>query len=200
MHRKRPPHRSRAGALAVALPLTSAALAGACGTDATADRDDRPTTTTPSATTASTSPTLTGPGAALDVHTHIASQLLTDAFTGGGVAAAGADDLVARLDEANVERAVVLSAGYLGTPVGLVDDSNMAPENDYVASEVASHADRLIGFCGINPLFDSAPAEVERCLALPGMVGVKLHLECPDHYSPGAEPSIRGVGIRHCCQ
>lgn len=35
----------------------------------------------------------------------------------------------------------------------------------------------MIGFCGINPLYDSALAEIDRCLALPGMVGVKLHLE-----------------------
>ncbi len=37
--------------------------------------------------------------------------------------------------------------------------------------------DRLIGFCGINPLFPDALAEIDRCLALPGMVGIKLHLE-----------------------
>src|SRR5688572_17002213 len=62
---------------------------------------------------ASTAGPLTATGAALDVHTHIASQALTDRFTGGGVAYAGADDLIARLDEGNVQRAVILSAGYL---------------------------------------------------------------------------------------
>lgn len=112
-------------------------------------------------------------GAALDVHTHLASQTLVDFMTGGGVPAAGAEHLVARLDEANVDRAVVLSAGYFGLP----DDSNMAPENDTVAAEIAKYPDRLIGFCGINPLYDTAVAEVDRCLALPGMKGVKLHLE-----------------------
>jgi predicted TIM-barrel fold metal-dependent hydrolase len=116
-------------------------------------------------------------GAALDVHTHIASQALTDAFTGGGVPAAGAADLVARLDEANVQRAIILSAAYFGTSFGITDDFNVIPENDYVASEVAKYPDRLIGFCGINPLFNSALAEFERCLNLPGMIGVKLHLE-----------------------
>jgi predicted TIM-barrel fold metal-dependent hydrolase len=116
-------------------------------------------------------------GAALDVHTHIASQAVTDMFTGGGVPAAGADDLVARLDEGNVERAIILSAAYFGTSFGILDDFNVIPENDYVAAEVAKHPDRLIGFCGINPLFDSALDELDRCLGLPGMIGVKLHLE-----------------------
>jgi predicted TIM-barrel fold metal-dependent hydrolase len=115
---------------------------------------------------------LVATGAAIDVHTHLASQLLADLFTGGSEPAATAEDLIAHLDEANVQRAVVLSPGYMGLP----DDSNMAPENDYVAAEVGKYPDRLIGFCGINPLYDSAVSEIDRCLDLPGMVGVKLHL------------------------
>jgi predicted TIM-barrel fold metal-dependent hydrolase len=113
---------------------------------------------------------LVATGAAIDVHTHLASQVLADLY--GGAPAATADDLIAHLDEANVQRAVVLSPGYFGLP----DDSNMAPENDYVAAEVGKYPDRLIGFCGINPLYDSAVSEIDRCLDLPGMVGVKLHL------------------------
>lgn len=116
-------------------------------------------------------------GAALDVHTHVASQALTDLFTGGGVPAIGADDLIAKLDEGHVKRAIILSGAYFGAAVGLNDDHNVIPENDFVAAEVAQYPNRLIGFCGINPLFDSALAEVDRCLSLPGMVGVKLHLE-----------------------
>ncbi len=110
-------------------------------------------------------------GAAIDVHTHVISQPLTDALTGGGVPASTGEDLIARLDEANVEKAVVLSLGYWDVP----DDSNMAPENDFAASIVAEYPDRLIGFCGINPRYDSALSEVDRCLGLPGMVGIKLH-------------------------
>jgi len=115
--------------------------------------------------------------AALDVHTHLASPLLNDILTGGGLPPKGADDLVARLDEAHVARAIILAGGYFGDPLGLTDAANMAPENDFVAAEVAKFPDRLLGFCGINPRFAEAPAEIDRCLALPGMVGVKLHLE-----------------------
>jgi predicted TIM-barrel fold metal-dependent hydrolase len=110
-------------------------------------------------------------GAVIDVHTHVISQPLTDALTGGGVPASTADDLIARLDAANVEKAVVLSLGYWDVP----DDSNMAPENDFAASIVAEYPDRLIGFCGINPRYESAQNEVDRCLDLPGMVGIKLN-------------------------
>jgi predicted TIM-barrel fold metal-dependent hydrolase len=41
---------------------------------------------------------------------------------------------------------------------------------------VARNASRLIGFCGANPLRPVALQELERCLGLPGMVGIKLHL------------------------
>ena len=124
-------------------------------------------------------------GAAIDVHTHVISQALADGLTGGGVPASTAEDLIERLDEANVKRAVVLSLGYFDLP----DDSNMAPENDFAASIVAQAPDRLIGFCGINPRYDTALSEIDRCLALPQMVGIKLNIvggsgldwENPDH-------------------
>lgn len=111
-------------------------------------------------------------GAAIDVHTHVISQALADGLTGGGVPASTAQDLIDRLDEANVEKAVVLSLGYFDLP----DDSNMAPENDFTASIVAEAPDRLIGFCGINPRYESALGEVDRCLALPEMIGIKLNI------------------------
>lgn len=152
--------------LAIILPFlapwhyaNSAGIAGASAVQ----RDDPPGKNKP----------LRAKGAALDVHTHIASPTLTNLLMGDGVPAVGADDLVAKLDEAHVKRAVILSGAYFALP----DDSNVIPENDYIAAEVAKYPDRLIGFCGINPLFDSALAEIDRCLALPGMVGIKLHLE-----------------------
>ena len=129
----------------------------------------------PAASTDLTQGRLRVDGAKIDVHAHLASQTLADVFGGDGPALA--EDLIAQLDEGNVDQAVVLSGGYFGWPVGFTDDFNMAPENDFVATEVAKFPNRLIGFCGINPLFDSAVAEVGRCLDLPGMVGVKIHME-----------------------
>jgi predicted TIM-barrel fold metal-dependent hydrolase len=109
-------------------------------------------------------------GAELDAHTHLISQPLLDGITGGGVATAGAEDLIEQLDAANIKKAVVLGLGYWTLP----DDSNAAAENDFTANEVAKYPDRLVGFCGINPLYDSALAEIDRCLKHPNMIGVKL--------------------------
>ena len=119
-----------------------------------------------------TPPPLEASGTAIDVHTDLMSQPLTDALTRGGVPASTIHELIARLDEANVQRAVVLSLAFQGLP----DDSYMAPENDFVAAKVGKYPDRLIGFCGINPRYESVLGEIDRGLDLPRMMGVKLHL------------------------
>lgn len=118
-------------------------------------------------------------GAAIDVHLHLASPGLTALFAGDEVPAPTAAGLIQLLNEANVERGVVLSPGYMAFP----DDSYPPVENDYVAEQIAEYPDRLLGFCGVNPRFPSAPDEVSRCLQLPGMLGVKLHL-------PGSEVDL----------
>jgi len=87
--------------------------------------------------------------------------------------------LVRELDAAGIERAVVLSVGYSFSDErkGLSDPDRLTrEENDWTAAEVRKHGSRLIGFCSANPLRLAALAELERCLGLPGMVGIKLHL------------------------
>lgn len=87
--------------------------------------------------------------------------------------------LVRELDGAGIERAVVLSVGYsFGDERKDLDDPDRLTreENDWTAAEVARNAPRLIGFCGANPLRPVALQELERCLGLPGMTGIKLHL------------------------
>jgi predicted TIM-barrel fold metal-dependent hydrolase len=87
--------------------------------------------------------------------------------------------LVAELDAAGVGKAVVLSVGYsfaderknLPDPDGLT-----RAENDWTSAQVAGSGGRLIGFCSANPMRAAALAELERCLALPGMVGIKQHM------------------------
>ena len=86
--------------------------------------------------------------------------------------------LVRELDAAGIERAVVLSVAY-----SFADDRKNLPdrdrltrqENDWTSAQVVRNAPRLIGFCGVNPLRDAALDELERCLKLPGMVGIKQH-------------------------
>ena len=54
----------------------------------------------------------------------------------------------------------------------LPDDAAVRAENDFVAEEVAKFPDRLMGFCGVNPLYPGATEELDRCLDLDGMVGI----------------------------
>lgn len=87
--------------------------------------------------------------------------------------------LVSELDAAGIERAVVLSVGYsfADERKGLTDPDRLTREqNDWTSAEVVRNASRLIGFCSANPLRNAALQEIERCLGLPGMVGIKLHL------------------------
>jgi predicted TIM-barrel fold metal-dependent hydrolase len=87
--------------------------------------------------------------------------------------------LLRELDEAGIDRAVVLSVGYsfADERKGLGDPDRLTrEENDWTSAEVSQSGGRLIGFCSANPLRQAALAELERCLALPGMAGIKLHL------------------------
>jgi predicted TIM-barrel fold metal-dependent hydrolase len=87
--------------------------------------------------------------------------------------------LVARLDEAGIRRAVVLSDAYyfgVPTPVPVQNEHDkVRAENDWTAQQVAQYPDRLVGFCSFNPLEDYALAELERCAASHRFKGLKLH-------------------------
>ena len=86
--------------------------------------------------------------------------------------------LLAELDSAGIGKAVVLSVGY-----SFADERKNLPdpdrltreENDWTSAQVAAAGGRLIGFCSANPQRPAALAELERCLGLPGMRGIKLH-------------------------
>jgi predicted TIM-barrel fold metal-dependent hydrolase len=87
--------------------------------------------------------------------------------------------LVGLLDQAGIRRGLVLSMGYtFGDERKNVPDPDRATreENDWTSAQVVSSRGRLIGFCSANPLRDAALEELGRCLSLPGMVGIKLHL------------------------
>ncbi len=87
--------------------------------------------------------------------------------------------LVKELDAAGIEQAVVLSVGYsfADERKALSDPDRLTREqNDWTSAEVAKNAPRLIGFCSANPLRPVALEELDRCLGLPGMVGIKVHL------------------------
>lgn len=105
-------------------------------------------------------------GAAIDVNLRIFSNTISTPEI-------GAEDLIERLDEGGIEQGVVISAG--GMPI-LSSDNLISVENNFVSEEVSKFPDRLIGFCGINPLRLSAPGEISRCLENDGMVGISIDL------------------------
>ena len=87
--------------------------------------------------------------------------------------------LVRELDAAGILQAVVLSVGYSygDERKGLIDPDRLTrEENDWTSRQVTANAPRLIGFCSANPLRPAAFAEITRCLDLPGMVGIKIHM------------------------
>jgi len=86
--------------------------------------------------------------------------------------------LLAELDAAGIEKAVVLSVAYTyGDERKHIPDPDRVTrrENDWTSAQVSASRGRLIGFCSANPLRASALEELERCLGLPGMRGIKLH-------------------------
>jgi predicted TIM-barrel fold metal-dependent hydrolase len=88
--------------------------------------------------------------------------------------------LLTMLDSAGIQRGIVLSMGYSfgderkAAKVAEPDRAT-SEENDWTSQQVTHSHGRLLGFCSVNPLRDAALAEIGRCLALPGIVGLKLH-------------------------
>jgi uncharacterized protein len=77
---------------------------------------------------------------------------------------AGAEDIVAVMDEQGVDRAVVF-----GFPWKHMD--HIRENNDYVVEALRKFPDRLIGFCCVDPSQNTAVDEVRRCLEA-GCTGV----------------------------
>ena len=111
----------------------------------------------------------------VDYHQHLVSPAFEPIVK---LPARDAKKLLAELDSAGIRKAVVLSVGYsFGDERKNLQDPDRLTreENDWTSAQVSSGGGRLIGFCSANPLRPAALAEIERCLALPGMKGIKLH-------------------------
>ena len=90
-----------------------------------------------------------------------------------------AKDVIGHLDTAGIRKAVLLSVAYsYGSPNRTVEDelAKVRAENDWTAAQAAEYPDRLIAFCGINPLKEYALAEIARCARDARLAkGLKLH-------------------------
>ena len=81
---------------------------------------------------------------------------------------AAAGDLLARMDEVGIDKAVVVPMKPR--------DYHLGPANELVAEAVRQHPERLVGLARVDPLRgDEAVAELERAHASLGLHGVFLH-------------------------
>jgi len=70
---------------------------------------------------------------------------------------ATADELIASMDEAEIDISVILNIGWITHEL-------CVETNDYILESIARYPNRLIGFCAIQPRsIEAAIAEVERC-------------------------------------
>src|SRR5262245_13513944 len=123
----------------------------------------------------------------VDHHQHLFSPALSALIKVAPITAA---ELVQHLDDAGIKRAVVLSTAYsFSNPSRQVqgDEQFVRADNDGTAEQVAQYPDRLVGFCGLNPLRDYALSELARCAKNPNLArGLKLHFgnSSVDYHNP----------------
>lgn len=96
----------------------------------------------------------------------------------------GFDDLVRQLDEVGVEKAVCWpKVSYT---------REIAPDNRAIYEGARAHPDRIITFCGANPLLGAGVArdELRRCIEEYGAKGVKLNGARDGYYIDDPELSL----------
>lgn len=119
---------------------------------------------------------------AVDHHQHLFSPGILALIKPGpsGPPQILASDVIKHLDDAGIQRAVLLSTAYMyGKPNRQVEDeiAKVRAENDWTGAQAAQFPDRLLAFCGIAPNKDYALEEIERCARSPQLRrGIKLHL------------------------
>lgn len=98
-----------------------------------------------------------------DESTLIVPKLVQDLFPPRGI---DAKDLIAQLDAAGIQRAIVLSVAYSfsnpNKPTVPDEYAHVIAENDWSSAQVAKYPDRLIGFCSVNPLRSQERLEARR--------------------------------------
>ena len=107
----------------------------------------------------------------IDFHTHIFPPAFRDnrqryleldstfaaLYSNPNAKLATSEELVASMDEAGVDKAVVMGVGWTHPEVA-------REANDHIIESVRRHPTRLIGFCSVNPAWgEAAVEEVERC-------------------------------------
>jgi uncharacterized protein len=87
----------------------------------------------------------------------------------------GDDEEVSRKIEDRLENPAIESMWILSSAYGLVDQKYAVRKNDRIARLISGNKNRLIGLCGVRVLSSWAVEEMDRCLNLEGMKGLKIH-------------------------
>ncbi|WP_426024091.1 amidohydrolase family protein [Brevundimonas sp. PWP3-1b1] len=92
-----------------------------------------------------------------------------------------AADLLADMDEADVQTAWMMSTAYLAESPMMVPEladaaTRVHDANAFTVATAAAHPGRLVAFVSVNPLTLDALAEIEAWKANPYAKGLKLHL------------------------
>jgi len=125
--------------------------------------------------------TLVAQAPVIDYHQHLFSPAAA-ALVLGKADAPGltARDVIALLDSAGIQRALVLSTAYTWgkasrAPV-VGEYAHVRAENAWTAQQVGQYPERLRAFCSLNPLKPYALRELARCSKDPMLhYGLKLH-------------------------
>ncbi|MDQ6684905.1 MAG: amidohydrolase, partial [Pseudomonadota bacterium] len=83
------------------------------------------------------------------------------------------DDVLASLDEAGVDIAVLL-APFLSEGYSLDDHDSLRRANAHLAALVRGHEDRLVGFAVVDPRDEAAPRDLRHAIETLGLRGVKM--------------------------
>ena len=137
----------------------------------------------------------------VDYHQHLFSPAAAALVTGSPNARGlGASDLIALLDSAGIQRALVLSVAYTWGKASRApiahEYEHVKAENDWTAQQAAQYPERLRAFCSFDPLKSYALEELARCSRHPQLHhGLKLHFgnSDVDLDNPGNVAAVRKI-------
>ena len=136
----------------------------------------------------------------VDFHTHIfppqirenrAEYLGRDVcfaelYSSPKAALATAEDLIANMDEQEIDVSVVLNIGWASHQL-------CCETNDYILESIARYPQRLVGFCTVQPQAgDAAIAEIERC-SQEGIKGIGEIRPDIQGFDPGDESVMKPI-------
>ena len=115
------------------------------------------------------------PNRGIDAHMHIISpENWMDSPVGpqGMInAAIDAETIVQLVDDAEIDRAVLISGAYF-----FQDHERARHENEFASDQVRAHPERFIGLCSVSALQPWALEELGYCITSLELHGLKLHL------------------------